>query len=261
MVRVLRLLVVAALIDALGGDLARGESPAPAAQIPGQLAPSAGAPTPPAESSARPNLLGPPRGIPEAPAAAAPLASQVRDAEAPRTRPAPPDARVANRGAPAEVEPGTSQVIVGILVGAVVSVIAGKTYFATHGNLGYTAAVFAGGAVGTGAIVCALGQTSPTRHGGCTASLAGALIGALGAVPGLLIARQSAGPCTATGPNADDSCAIGGAVGALVGLTVGGLGYALATGFGARIGWDLGATRRFDPPPAVASLPILTVTF
>jgi hypothetical protein len=66
----------------------------------------------------------------------------------------------------------------------------------------------------------------------------GALVGALGVVPGFLLLRHSATtPCTATGPNADDQCAIDGAVDGLLDITVASLGYVLGTTFAARTGW------------------------
>jgi hypothetical protein len=244
-VRSARFLLLVALLEALASARVRAETSPPVEPV---------EPTSAEQPSASPKA-----NLPRLPDA--PLAAQARDDEAPTARPTPRAQRVANRAGAVDAEPGSSQVIVGILVSAVVSVVAAKTYFATHENLWYTGAVLLTGAAGTSVVVCALGQTSPTRHGGCTASLAGALIGALGAVPGLLILRKSAEPCTATGPNADDSCTTGAAVGALLGVGLGAIGYSLGTGFGASIGWDRGATLRPAPAPTVASLPLLTVTF
>jgi hypothetical protein len=150
---------------------------------------------------------------------------------------------------------------VGILAGATAVAVSGRLYFATNGNLWYTGAALLGGAVGTGAIVCAVGQSSPTRQGGCRASIVGALVGVVGLVPGLLILRQASAQCTATGPNADDQCAVGAAVGGLVGLSFAAVGYALGTAFGARAGWEMGATSRYLSPPLAANLPLFSLRF
>jgi hypothetical protein len=149
-------------------------------------------------------------------------------------------------------EPERAQIWIGMLVSAVTLAVIGKeTNFGTQGSGWYTAAALVGGAVATGAIVCVIGQSSPTRHGGCRGSIIGAVVGAVAIVPGLLLLRYSANsPCTATGPNADDQCAVNGFVDGFLDLSVASLGYVLGSAFGARMGWELGATPRYVLPPA-----------
>lgn len=242
------LLLVAAL-NALGSLPARAE-PAPAVD-----------PLPAEGSAPPPAAAGSPEVGPAPALAAPPSAAQARDDEAPAWRPAAPSPRVFNRSKSVDPEPGAAQVLVGILVSGLAVAGGVTTYFATGENPWYAGAVLLAGAAGTGAVACALGQTSPTRHGGCRASLLGALIGVVGVLPGVAMLRASSGPCTATGPNADDSCATGAAIGALVGVSVGAIGYTLGTAFGAKIGWDLGATDRIAPPTPVAGVSLLSLRF
>jgi hypothetical protein len=151
--------------------------------------------------------------------------------------------------------------VVGVLVGAATVIAAVETYAATDGNLWYTSAVVVGGALGTGAIVCAIGQTSPTRHGGCRGSLVGALVGMIGVVPGLLLFHVSvSAPCSATG-EARDGCLNGQFVGGFMGLAVAAVGYTMGTAFGAQQGWRLGATGRDPSPIAAATASLLSVQF
>jgi uncharacterized membrane protein len=159
-------------------------------------------------------------------------------------------------------EPETTQLSVGLALGVVTVLVAIKAGASASGDARWWAAggVLAGGAAATGLVTCAIGQTSPTRHRGCGASLAGALIGALGVVPGLLLLKYEASqPCTATGPNDDDQCAVNGAVDAILGLAVAGGGFVLGTAFGARAGWELGAVPRVAATGANVTL--LSLTF
>ena len=192
------------------------------------------------------------------------LVPQAADIETPTLRADPRiSPRVEQTVAPRSVapEPETAQVVIGLLVSsAAIIAIGAKTSAGTRENGWYIAAALAGGAVGTGAIVCAVGQTSPTRHGGCRASIIGALIGALGVVPGLFLLRRGS-PCTATGPNADDQCAVDGAVDGLLDITFASLGYVLGTTFAARAGWELGVTNRFVSSPPAANISMLSLRF
>jgi hypothetical protein len=199
-------------------------------------------------------------GAPAVPAAAPTAAPQVADEEAPHAHPA---AETFSRSAPVSAEPESSQLAVGVVLGLVTVLAAIKVGAGSSGNQRWWHAggVLAGGALGTGVITCALGQTSPTRHGGCAASIAGALIGAAGVLPGLLLLKWEASqPCTATGPNDDDACATDAAVDAIFALAVAGGGYVLGTAFGARSGWELGATTRFTAPPT-ANVSLLSLQF
>lgn len=196
------------------------------------------------------------------PLPAAPI-SQAADVETPHAHHLTESER-STRNAPVEVEPETSQLELGMVLDVLTIIAAIKVASTTSGNqrLWYTGGVLALGALGTGAVVCALGQTSPTRHGGCRASFAGALIGAAGVLPGLLLFKWMASqPCTATGPNADDQCATGGALDGIVGLTIAAGGYVLGTSYGARMGWELGATPRLTAPPPAASVSLLSLQF
>lgn len=198
-----------------------------------------------------------------APAGRPLLAPQAADQEAPHAH-HDVEAATFNRNAPVATEPETSQLVVGLALGVVTSVVAIKVGFAAGGapGLWYAGAVLGGGALATGAIVCALGQTSPTRHGGCRASIAGALLGVAGAIPGLALLKwQASRPCTATGPNADDSCAVGAAVDAILDLGLAGGGFVLGTAYGARLGWEMGATTRFVAPPPATSVSLLSLQF
>ncbi len=167
--------------------------------------------------------------------------------------------------APRSAEPETPQLVVGLLLGVVTVAVAIKAGASLSGNARWwtAGAVLAGGAAASGLVTCAIGQTSPTRHRGCGASLAGALIGALGVVPGLLVVEHLASqPCTATGPNDDDQCAVNGAVDALLGLTLASGGYVLGTAFGARAGWELGAVPRATATATpTANVTLLSLTF
>jgi hypothetical protein len=182
---------------------------------------------------------------------------QADDIETPTSHPDPRGSQVSSRSPaeqPTASEPETSQLWVGLLVSAVTLAVIGKeTNFGTKGNGWYTAAALTGGALATGAIVCVIGQSSPTRHGGCRGSIIGAVVGAVAIVPGLLLLRHGANsPCTATGANVDDQCAVNGFVDGFLDLSVASLGYVLGSAFGARTGWELGATPRYIPPaPAV----------
>jgi hypothetical protein len=184
-------------------------------------------------------------------------AQQADDIETPTSHPDPRDSGVFSRSTvelPTVSEPETAQIWIGMLVSAVTLAVIGKeTNFGTKGSGWYTAAALAGGAVATGAIVCVIGQSSPTRHGGCRGSIIGAVVGAVAIVPGLLLLRYSANsPCTATGANADDQCAVNGFVDGVLDVSVVSLGYVLGSAFGARTGWELGATARYVPStPAV----------
>jgi len=145
----------------------------------------------------------------------------------------------------------------GVGVGAVTLALLG-----TRMSPWYGLAALEGWAVGAGVIVCAIGQTSPTRRGGCSSSIAGALMGTVGLVPGLVMLRFAASPCTIQGPNADDRCANQALVYALVGFVVGAGGYVAGTTTGASVGWKLGATMRDPgPTPAVISIQALTIRF
>jgi hypothetical protein len=160
------------------------------------------------------------------------------------------------------VEPETTQLSVGLALGVVAVLVAIKAGASTSGSARWwtAGAVLAGGAAATGLVTCALGQTSPTRHRGCGASLAGALIGALGVVPGLLLLKyQASQPCTATGPNSDDQCVVNASVDAILDLALAGGGYVLGTAFGARAGWELGAVPRASATSANVTL--LSLTF
>ncbi|HTB60712.1 MAG TPA: hypothetical protein VLC06_22735 [Polyangia bacterium] len=194
----------------------------------------------------------------------APVASpQVADDEAPHAHRAV-ETETLGRDAPALAEPESSQLAVGLALGLLTVIGAVKVGLATGGDRGlwYAGAVLGGGAVATGAIVCAFGQKSPTRHGGCRASIAGALLGAVGALPGLALLKwQASRPCTATGPNDDDACATGAAVDAILDLALAGGGYMLGTAYGARFGWELGATSRFVAAPPAANVSLLSLQF
>lgn len=185
-------------------------------------------------------------------------APQRRDDEPPRPRLHPWPVSSADHPA-THAEPDTAQVVLGMLAGTATVIAAAETYAGTHGSVWYTGAVAVGGALGTGAIVCAVGQLSPTRNGGCRASLMGALVGVLGAVPGLLLLHVAAAPCSNSG-EARDGCLGGRAVGEFAGVSVAAVGYALGTTFGARTGWRLGATSR-DPSPIAVSASVLAMQF
>jgi hypothetical protein len=191
------------------------------------------------------------------------LAPQAADDEAPHAH-RDIGTQALSRNAPVTTEPETSQLVVGLALGVVTSMVAIKVGFAAGGARGwwYAGAVLGGGALATGALVCALGQTSPTRHGGCRASIAGALLGVAGAIPGLALLKwQASRPCTATGPNADDSCAVGAAVDAILDLGLAGGGFVLGTAFGARLGWEMGTSTRFVAPPPATSVSLLSLQF
>ena len=225
-------ILLLAAVDALGAPMARAQSQTPVQPIP-----------------ARSNT-----------ATGVPAATQADDDETPRSH---HGAETFNRTVPTESEPESSQLAVGFALSLVTVLAAIKAGSSTSGDrqLWYGAAVLAGGAAATGAIVCAIGQTSPTRHGGCRASILGALIGAVGAVPGLLLLKRNPGPCTATGPNADDACVTGAAVDGLLDLSLAGVGYMLGTAFGARMGWELGAASRYVAPAPAANVSLLSLQF
>ena len=202
----------------------------------------------------------PARSNTETGAPAAPAPTQADDDETPRSH---NRAETFNRTVPTESEPESSQLAVGLALSAVTVLAAIKAGSSTSGDrqLWYGAAVLAGGAAATGTIVCLVGQSSPTRHGGCRASILGALIGAVGAVPGLLLLKRGHGPCTATGPNADDACVTDAAVDGLLDLSLAGVGYVLGTAFGARTGWELGATNRYVAPTPATNVSLLSLQF
>ena len=162
-------------------------------------------------------------------------------------------------GPPEPSEPFTAQLWVGILSSvfglAVVGSVAG-----IRGNGWYALAALGGWSIGTGLIVCAIGQGSPTRHGGCGASVLGALVGALAILPGVwLLARPHT--CTTTGPNADDACAVSGFVDGAGDLLVLSTGYILGTSFGARAGWSFGASYRAPSALPTAFVPVFSLRF
>jgi hypothetical protein len=200
---------------------------------------------------------------PTATAVPAPTARQANDDESPHAH---GEAAIFNRNIAVQAEPETSQLAAGLAigVGAILgAIVAVSSTSSGSRQLWYAGAALLGGTIGTGAIVCALGQKSATRHGGCTTSIAGAVIGSVvGIAPGLLLTKWMASqPCTATGPNADDQCAVGGFAGALVGLTVAGGGYLLGTAYGARMGWELGATPRAIGSAPAANVSLLSLQF
>jgi hypothetical protein len=188
-------------------------------------------------------------------------APQTEDEETPSAHHA---TQAFNRTAPSTGEPSGSQLAVGLLLGVVSVYAAIRLGGSTTGDRQwwYGGAALAGGAVATGAVVCAIGQASPTRHGGCRASMAGALIGALAVVPGLLLAvHQASQPCTA-GPNApDDACANAALGDGILDLLIGGGGYVLGTAHGARLGWQLGATPRSAAPGPALNVSLLSAQF
>jgi hypothetical protein len=189
---------------------------------------------------------------------------QAEDDETPHAHSAPETAATTfNRSpAPVSAEPETSQLALGLVLGVVTVFVAIEAGASSGGNARWWAAggVLAGGAAATGVVTCALGQTSATRHRGCGASLAGALLGALGVVPGLLLLKyQASRPCTATGPNDDDQCVVNASVDALLDLALAGGGYVLGTAFGARAGWELGAVPRAAAP--ATNVTLLSLTF
>lgn len=150
-------------------------------------------------------------------------------------------------------EPEGAQLMAAILATALgVAVIGELTKGGTRGAWEYTAAALAGWAVATGAIVCAIGQSSPTRHGGCRASMVGALVGAFAVLPGWLLLRY--GTCNKSG---NDQCAFDG----LFELTLASGGYVLGTSYGARIGWDLGAAPRSAPSQYSATFTLMSLHF
>jgi hypothetical protein len=155
--------------------------------------------------------------------------------------------------------------MVGLLLGVVTVVATIKAGASLSGGARWWAAggILAGGAAATGLVTCAIGQVSPTRHRGCGASLAGALIGALGVVPGLLVLKYAGSqPCTATGPNDDDQCVVDASANAILGIALAGSGYVLGTAFGARAGWELGAVPRAAAPATpAANVTLLSLTF
>jgi hypothetical protein len=132
----------------------------------------------------------------------------------------------------------------------------------TRGSAWYSFVALEGWAIGTGAIVCAIGQTGPSRHGGCWTSIAGALIGSLAIFPGWLMVRSAREPCTIQGPNADDRCATNAGLGVLFGYSLAAVGYAAGTSIGSVAGWRLGASQR-DPRlvPESVSFQALSVEF
>jgi hypothetical protein len=79
-------------------------------------------------------------------------------------------------------------------------------------------------------------------------------------LPGFVMLRQPH-TCTATGPNADDFCATSGLVDGLAGILVLSTGYILGTSFGARAGWNWGASYRVAPAIPTASVPVFTLRF
>ena len=185
----------------------------------------------------------------------APRLLQARDVEAPRSWPESPEPRAVSGRHSSLAEPMAMQVAVGILWGVAVVVGAGETYASTKGNLWYTGAVAVGGALGTGAIVCAVGQLSPTRRGGCRASLVGALVGAVAAVPGMFLLRE--GTTTSCGGMSEEAavgCQSGSLVLRVAGVSLAAVGYTLGTALGAETGWKQGATARLPAPGATASL-------
>lgn len=199
--------------------------------------------------------------VPEIAELRTPPAPQARDSEGPRLRFDPPRLASTSDSPTHHSEPETAQLVIGILVGAVTAVVAAETYVGTNHNVWYTGAVVGGGALTTGAIVCALGQISPTRRGGCRGSLVGALVGVVGAVPGLLLLHMIvASPCSATG-EARDGCLGGQAVLEFMAGSMAGVGYATGTAFGARQGWKLDATSRDPSPIPTATASLLSVQF
>ena len=149
---------------------------------------------PDAEASA-PGMVRIPAPAPAAPAVAPTIpAPQVDDDETPHGhRSAATAVGTFNRSsAPVSAEPEISQLSIGLALSVISVFVAIKAGASATGNARWWAAggVLAGGAVATGLVTCALGQTSPTRHRGFGASLAGALIGALGVVPGLLVLKH-----------------------------------------------------------------------
>jgi hypothetical protein len=190
---------------------------------------------------------------------------QAQDDETPHAHPAAePAAATFNRStAPMSAEPETSQLLVGLALGVVTVFVAIKAAASLSGSARWwtAGAVLAGGTAATGLVTCALGQTSPTRHRGCGASLAGAMIGALGVVPGLLLLKyQASQPCTATGSNVDDQCVVSASFDAIFDLALAGGGYLLGTAFAARAGWELGAVPRATSTPS-ANVTLLSLTF
>ena len=111
--------------------------------------------------------------------------------------------------------------------------------------------------VAAGAMVCWIGQSSPTRHGGCAGSMLGALTGAvIGVIPGALLVWAGSQPRTFEQDESD------GIEEMIFGAVLAGVGYMIATPAGAMTGFNLGATRRDPdhlPPAAMAS--VLTVYF
>jgi len=186
-------------------------------------------------------------------------APQARDRESPRLRfnaPAPSS----SAGRSSLAEPDTMQMVLGIVMGVGTSIVSIETYAGTHGNVWYTGAAALGGALGTGAIVCAVGQLSPTRRGGCRGSLVGALIGVVGAVPGLLLLYLIAkSPCSGAGEE-QDGCLNGQVLGGIASISAAAAGFSLGTAYGAQTGWRLGAVSRGAAPTA-ATASLLSVHF
>jgi hypothetical protein len=155
-----------------------------------------------------------------------------------------------------------NQVVAAVLFGAAGAVIIGLLdHGGRRGNPWpwLSIGALAGWSVGTGLIVCAIGQYSPTRHGGCRGSILGALIGTVGILPGVAMIWKFQQPCTDNG--SDPSCSSVDALFTYVGAGLAGLGYVVGTTVGANVGWSVTATRREPSPSAGTSLPILTIRF
>jgi len=168
--------------------------------------------------------------------------AQEDDEEQPSGR--APVARPTPRQAARAQSLGGDQIPISIALGLLTSLGAAVAGGSDSGkvNLWVVGGVLAGGAVATGLITCALGQSRTGRRGGCGPSVAGALIGIVAALPGLVMLKGSQASCNETGSNADDKCAIAGTTAGFMGLVLGVGGYALGTTFGSRVGWQQGAS-------------------
>lgn len=189
--------------------------------------------------------------------AVAPSAPASRAEPVPPLRLDPPSATRSSADTPSLREPAAMQMVLGVVIGIATSIAAIQTYSDTRGNVWYTGAVVLGGTLATGAIVCAVGQLSPTRRGGCRGSLVGALAGVVGAVPGLVLLHfVASSPCSGEG----EGCLNGRFLGGIASLATATVGYTLGTAFGAQLGWTMGAVSR-APAPMAATASLLSVQF
>jgi hypothetical protein len=153
-----------------------------------------------------------------------------------------------------------NQIVTAILFGAAGAVIIGiLDRGGRGGHPWYSLAALAGWSAGTGLIVCAIGQFNPTRHGGCSGSILGAIVGTIGILPGAAMIWRFQQSCTDSG--SDPSCASVYGLFTYVGAVFAGVGYVAGTTVGANVGWSHTATKPDPTLSASASVPLLLVRF